>query len=154
MVSLMRLESQITSESLERQRYAAEKPLPCTVSDYTQLFNALSETLHNHVRHVAAEKNEMTEEAQRIITTIRQMDVSINGPKDHQYEAEDDLRVTIPLIPCLLTLKEKHLQISRIHKERFEQVKSELLPKALYMGMHALTVYRARTGSRVLFISS
>src|SRR5258707_14750775 len=117
MVSLMRSESQITSESLERQRYVAEKPLPCIVSDYTQLFNALSETLHNHVRHVAAGKNEMTEEAQRIITTIRQMDISINGPKDHQYEVEDDdLRVTIPLIPCLQTLKEKHLQISRIHK--------------------------------------
>jgi protein regulator of cytokinesis 1 len=91
-----------------------------------QLFTALSETLHNHVRHVAAEKNEITEEAQRIITAIKQMDVSINGPKDrHEYEAEDeDLRITTPLIPCLQALKEKHLQISRIHKERFEQVKS------------------------------
>ena len=69
----------------------------------------------------------MTEEAQRIITTIKQMDVSINGPKDqHEYEPEDDdLRVTIPLIPCLQALKEKHLQVSRIHKERFEQVKSK-----------------------------
>jgi protein regulator of cytokinesis 1 len=67
----------------------------------------------------------MTEEAQRIITTIRQMDVSINGPKD-KYDTEyDDLRITIPLIPCLQNLKEKHVQISRIHKERFEQVKSE-----------------------------
>jgi protein regulator of cytokinesis 1 len=92
----------------------------------TQLFAALSETLHNQVRLVAAEKNEMTEEAQRIITTIKQMDVSINGPKDrHEYEAEDeDLRITTPLILCLQALKEKHLQISRIHKERFEQVKS------------------------------
>lgn len=96
-----------------------------TLSDYQQLFNALSETLHNHVRHVTTEKNEMTDEAHRIITTIKQMDVSINGPKD-QYEAEDDdLRITIPLIPCLQSLKEKHQQISRIHKERFEQVKSE-----------------------------
>lgn len=79
------------------------------------------------MRNVAAEKNEMTEEAQRIITTIKQMDVSINGPKDqHGYETEDDdLRITIPLISCLQTLKEKHQQISRIHKERFEQVKSK-----------------------------
>jgi protein regulator of cytokinesis 1 len=71
----------------------------------------------------------MTEEAQRIITTIRQMDVSINGPKDkHGYDHEDDdLRVTVPLIQCLQSLKEKHQQVSRIHKERFEQVKSKLL---------------------------
>lgn len=54
------------------------------------------------------------------------MEVSINGPKDHEYEAEDDdLKITVPLISCLQALKEKHLQISRIHKERFEQVKSE-----------------------------
>jgi protein regulator of cytokinesis 1 len=92
----------------------------------SELFAALSETLHDQVRIVATEKNEMTEEAQRIITTIKQMDVSINGAKDrHEYEAEDeDLKITTPLIPCLQALKEKHLQISRIHKERFEQVKS------------------------------
>jgi len=94
---------------------------------FPKLFAALSETLHNQVRIVAAEKNEMTSEAQRIITTIKQMDVSINGAKDrHEYEAEDeDLKITTPLIPCLQYLKEKHTQISRIHKERFEQVKSQ-----------------------------
>jgi protein regulator of cytokinesis 1 len=71
----------------------------------------------------------MTEEAQRIITTIKQMDVSINGPKEHEYEAEDeDLRISTPLIHCLQVLKEKHLQISKIHKERFEQVKSKCNP--------------------------
>ena len=115
-----------------------ENALSCIVSDCPQLFNALSETLHNHVRHVAAEKNEMTEEAQRIITTIKQMDVSINGPKDqHEYEPEDDdLRVTIPLIPCLQALKEKHLQVSRIHKERFEQVKSKSAADHTWQSMH------------------
>ncbi|KAH8600229.1 microtubule associated protein-domain-containing protein [Bisporella sp. PMI_857] len=91
----------------------------------SELFAALSETLHNQVRQVANEKNELTSEAHRIITTIKQMDVSINGPKDrHEYEAEDeDLRITTPLLQCLQGLKEKHQQISRIHKERFEQVK-------------------------------
>lgn len=81
------------------------------------------------MRLVAAEKNELTDEAQRIITTIKQMEVSINGPQGRlEYEAEDsDLRITTPLIPCLQALKEKHLQISRIHKERFEQVKSECM---------------------------
>jgi protein regulator of cytokinesis 1 len=78
------------------------------------------------VRLVAAEKNDMADEAQRIITTIKQMDISINGPKDRlEYEAEDeDLKITTPLLPCLQALKEKHLQIAKIHKERFEQVKS------------------------------
>jgi protein regulator of cytokinesis 1 len=78
---------------------------------------------------VTAEKNEMAEDAQRIITTIKQMDVSLNGPKDrHEYEAEDEeLKITVPLIPCLQALKEKHTQISKIHKERFEQVKSSYL---------------------------
>lgn len=95
-------------------------------SKESELFAALSETLHNQVRLVAAEKNDMIEEAQRIITTIKQMDISINGPKEHEYEAEDeDLKITTPLIPCLQALKEKHLSISRIHKERFEQVKSQ-----------------------------
>jgi protein regulator of cytokinesis 1 len=110
------------------------------------LFAALSETLHNQVRLVAAEKNEMTEEAQRIITTIKQMEVSINGPQDRlEYEAEDkDLRITTPLIPCLQALKEKHLQISRIHKERFEQVKSPYM-KLLFVRRILLTLYRART---------
>jgi protein regulator of cytokinesis 1 len=79
------------------------------------------------VRFVAAEKNEMTEEAQRIITTIKQMEASLDDTKSrHEYEVEDgDLKISYPLTRCLQTLKEKHLQISKIHKERFEQVKSE-----------------------------
>jgi protein regulator of cytokinesis 1 len=91
------------------------------------LFAALSETLHNQVRLVSAEKNEITEEAHRIITTIKQMETSLDDTKSHHgYEVEDeDLKVSFPLTRCLQTLKEKHLQISKIHKERFEQVKSK-----------------------------
>ena len=76
---------------------------------------------------MAAEKNEMTEEAQRIITTIKQMETSLDDTKSrHEYEAEDeDLKITYPLMRCLQALKEKHGQISRLHKERFEQVKSK-----------------------------
>jgi protein regulator of cytokinesis 1 len=79
------------------------------------------------VRIVSAEKNEMAEEAHRIITTIKQMESSLDDSKDtHDYNIEDpSLKVSYPLIQCLQTLKEKHLQISKIHKERFEQVKSE-----------------------------
>ena len=79
------------------------------------------------MRLVAAEKNEMTDEAQRIITTIKQMEASLDDNKTrHEYEAEDeDLKITFPLMRCLQGLKEKHLQISKLHKERFEQVKSK-----------------------------
>lgn len=95
--------------------------------DILKLFAALSETLHNQVRLVAAEKNDMTEEAQRIITTIKQMEVALDNNKTrHEYEAEDeDLKISFPLVRCLQGLKEKHLQISKLHRERFEQVRSK-----------------------------
>ena len=91
------------------------------------MFAALSETLHNQVRLVTAEKNDMTEEAQRIITIIKQMEASLDDTKNrHEYNVEDeDLKITFPLTRCLQTLKDKHLQISKLHKERFEQVKSK-----------------------------
>ncbi len=68
----------------------------------------------------------MAEEAQRIITTIRQMEASL-GEKEarHEYE-EDEFKITYPLTHCLQGLKEKHLQISKLHRDRFEQVKSKL----------------------------
>lgn len=43
-----------------------------------------------------------------------------------QYQHEDnDLKVTVPLMRCLQTLKEKHNTVAKIHRERYEQVKSE-----------------------------
>jgi protein regulator of cytokinesis 1 len=68
----------------------------------------------------------MTEEAQRIITTIKQMEASLDDNKTRlEYEPEDeDLKITYPLMRCLQGLKEKHFQISKLHKERFEQIKS------------------------------
>jgi protein regulator of cytokinesis 1 len=72
----------------------------------------------------------MTEEAQRIITTVKQMEASLDDTKNrHEHDAEDDdLKITFPLTRCLQTLKDKHLQISKLHKERFEQVKSKHNP--------------------------
>jgi protein regulator of cytokinesis 1 len=79
------------------------------------------------VRTVAAEKNEMTEEAQRIVSTIKQMEACLDDTKGrHEYHVEDeDLRISYPLTRCLQVLKEKQLHISKIHKERFEQIKSK-----------------------------
>ncbi|KAL8740765.1 MAG: hypothetical protein Q9190_006568 [Brigantiaea leucoxantha] len=91
----------------------------------TELFAALSETLNNQLRLVTAEKNELADEAQRIIKTIKQMEASLEDQKPTgQYPVEsDELKVTVPLSRCLSGLKEKYNTIARIHSERFEQVK-------------------------------
>ncbi|KAL2002362.1 hypothetical protein VTN02DRAFT_111 [Thermoascus thermophilus] len=90
-----------------------------------ELFSALSETLNNQLRLVNAEKKEMEEEAQRLIKTIKQMEVSLEDEKANgQYELnEDDLHVSYPLNRCLNFLREKHNTMSKLHRERFEQVK-------------------------------
>jgi Ase1/PRC1/MAP65 family protein len=87
----------------------------------------LSETLHNQVRSVTAEKKDLIDEAQKLVTAIRQMEASLDDSRsgrDYRTE-EDDLQITYPLTRCLQILKEKHIQISRLHRERFEQVKSK-----------------------------
>ncbi|KAJ2984863.1 hypothetical protein NUW58_g5836 [Xylaria curta] len=88
-----------------------------------ELFAALSETLNNQVKVVTGEKEGMVDEAERIITLIRQMESSLDDSKTQRSPEDDDLQVTYPLIECLKVLKEKHTQISRLHRERFEQVK-------------------------------
>ncbi|KAI1327879.1 microtubule associated protein-domain-containing protein [Xylariaceae sp. FL0255] len=89
----------------------------------SELFAALSETLTNQVKAVTAEKNEMVVEAERIITLIRQMEISLDDTRTQRNLDDDDLQVTFPLTRCLTVLKEKHMQISKLHRERFEQVK-------------------------------
>lgn len=93
-----------------------------------QLFVALSEALNNHVRQVAAEKKELVAEAQKMITTIRQMEASLEDPRSRRdrQDENDGLDITYPLNSCIQSLKEKHAQVQREHRERFEQVKSML----------------------------
>lgn len=73
------------------------------------------------------EKEEMTQEAQRLITTIQQMETSLGDERANgQYELNRaDLKVTYPLNRCIAFLREKNDAMSRLHRERFEQVKSE-----------------------------
>jgi protein regulator of cytokinesis 1 len=52
------------------------------------------------------------------------MEASLDDPKPRRNQDEDQLVITYPLVRCLQALKEKHGQVSRLHKERFEQVKS------------------------------
>ena len=90
----------------------------------TELFTALSETLHNQLRLVTAEKAELHNEANRIIKTVKQMEASLDDNANDQYQLDDgDLKVTVPLTRCLHGLKEKHNAIAKVHRERFEQVK-------------------------------
>ncbi|KAJ3492550.1 hypothetical protein NLG97_g5314 [Lecanicillium saksenae] len=88
-----------------------------------QLFSALSEALNNQVRLVNTEKKEMIDEAKIIITRIREMETSLDDSKSRRDYDTDDISITYPLNHCLQNLKEKHTQISRLHRERFEQVK-------------------------------
>ncbi|KAK4169441.1 anaphase spindle elongation protein 1 [Cladorrhinum sp. PSN259] len=90
-----------------------------------ELFEALSDALHNQVRLVAAEKQELIEKAQKTITTIRQMEASLDGKasRRNRQSTDEDLKITYPLTRCLQVLKEKHTQVARVHRERFEQVK-------------------------------
>ncbi|ORY19517.1 microtubule associated protein-domain-containing protein [Clohesyomyces aquaticus] len=90
-----------------------------------ELFSALSETLHGQLRHVTNEKHEMTEEANRLIKAIRQMEASLEDRKPNTpYELDNgSLKVTYPLARCLQALKEKYNVVGKLHQERFEQVK-------------------------------
>ena len=82
-----------------------------------------------------SEKNELTEEAYAIIKSIRQMEGSLEDDKlNKDYPLEDDtLKVTLPLSRCIKNLKEKHNTIAKIHRERFEQVKSRHFIMKIYI---------------------
>jgi Ase1/PRC1/MAP65 family protein len=73
---------------------------------------------------VTTEKKALVEDAQKMITTIRQMEASLEDGRPRRDYQDDDLKITYPLTRCLQTLKEKHMQVSRLHRERYEQVKS------------------------------
>lgn len=70
----------------------------------------------------------MIDEAKKIITTIRQMEASLDDskPRRGEYQEDEEFKITYPLNRCVQGLREKHIQISRLHKERFEQVKSRI----------------------------
>jgi protein regulator of cytokinesis 1 len=69
----------------------------------------------------------MTVEAQRLITQIQQMESSLTDEMANgQFELNrDDLRITFPLNRCIAFLREKNDAMSKLHRERFEQVKSK-----------------------------
>jgi protein regulator of cytokinesis 1 len=56
------------------------------------------------------------------------MEASLEDHKPNDdYPLEDEqLKVFMPLTRCIKGLKEQHNQVAKVHRERFEQVKSEL----------------------------
>lgn len=99
-----------------------------------ELFAALSEALNNQVRLVAQEKKQIISEAQDMITTIRQMEASMEDPRRRgsSHSHDDGLEISYPLNRCLQALKDKHAQVSRARKERFAQVKKLVLALESY----------------------
>lgn len=101
-----------------------------------ELFSALSETLNNQVRQVTAEKKDMIEEANRTIIVIRQMESSLDDANSSRSSrssrSSDGLKITYPLTRCLAALKEKHGQVARLHRERFEQIKKLVIALESY----------------------
>lgn len=96
----------------------------------------------------------MIAEAEHLINTIKQMEVALDDQKANgQYDIDDDLQVTFPLNRCIVTLKEKYSAISRLHRERYEQVKSTSILIVSRLGKRALTLHRIGRGSRVLLIT-
>lgn len=55
------------------------------------------------------------------------MEVSLEDKKPgNTYQLDDtDLKIMVPLTRCLQGLKEKHNSVAKVHRERFEHVKSE-----------------------------
>lgn len=91
-----------------------------------QLFQALSEALNNHLRLVSSEKKGLIDEAKKIATATRQMELSMSDSKQRRKNSnEGSMKVSYPLMQCLQTLKKKHDEVQRVHSERVVQVQSE-----------------------------
>lgn len=93
------------------------------------------------------------EESQRLISTIQQMEASLVDEKANgQYQLDDgELQVTYPLNRCVAYLKEKHSAMSKLHQERYEQVKSQYC--SMIINRTRLTISRARRSPRIILLS-
>ncbi|EGX51388.1 hypothetical protein AOL_s00054g458 [Orbilia oligospora ATCC 24927] len=117
------LTSQVTSaiESLHGIFDEIGVPHHDRESKEAALFAALSETLQSHLRLVNAEKNALVEEANKLISGIRQIHRAMDdGASANMY---DDLVVTIPLRVCVETLKNKHNMLRSQYDQEFEGIK-------------------------------
>lgn len=86
--------------------------------------------------------------------TIKQMEASLDDNKPNpNYDADDsNVKVTYPLMRCLQGLKDKYNAVSKLHRERFEQVRSEYMPSMRIKT--TLTACRTRRGPRIIRLPS
>lgn len=73
-----------------------------------------------------------------MIKSIRQMEAALVDDKpnrDSDYQ-DSDLAITLPLRDCITELREKQNTVAKVHRERYEQIKSAYCqlycPSALY----------------------
>lgn len=77
-----------------------------------------------HAVRTFREKAGLEEEAQQVITSIQQLSASLEDEPRDKAAYSKDLKITYPLRDCIDTLRERLGAVQRLHKERFEQVKS------------------------------
>ena len=96
----------------------------------------------------------MTEEAHRLIKTIKDMEASLEDNKHSPSYGSDDGRTTVtyPLMRCIQGLKDKYNMVSKIHRERFEQVRS--MPPVSRLTVDLLTNRRTRRSPRIIRVAS
>ncbi|KAH0347948.1 hypothetical protein KCU83_g6517, partial [Aureobasidium melanogenum] len=121
------LSHQVTTIIAQLHGFFDEIGLPTHERDEreSELFAALSETLNNQLKLVAKEKHDLTDEARRLIKSIRQIEAALVDDKSHRESDYQDehLTITLPLRDCITSLKDKHNTVSTIHRERYEQIK-------------------------------
>ena len=69
----------------------------------------------------------MIDEAQRLLTSIKQMEASLVDDYGNGGLNSEELNVTFPLKPCLMHLREKYTAVNKERKKQFEQIKSETI---------------------------
>ena len=66
------------------------------------------------------EKEQLAEECTSLISSIRQMQKSVD-----EYADDQSLRITLPLVKCRQELREKMKMTKKMHAERFEEIQGE-----------------------------
>ncbi|RPA99845.1 hypothetical protein L873DRAFT_1789307 [Choiromyces venosus 120613-1] len=84
------------------------------------LFTALNTALQDQMRSVITEKNTLIEECNKVISSIKQMEKSLD---DKKKKSSEELKITAPLLRCLEALRGKQEEVKARHAERYNAVR-------------------------------
>ncbi|CAZ82035.1 unnamed protein product [Tuber melanosporum] len=84
------------------------------------LFAALNTALQDQMRSVIAEKNTLVEECNKVISSIKQMEKSLD---DKTKKSREELKITAPLLRCLEALRGKQENVKARHAERYNAIR-------------------------------